>query len=110
MQLRLPQKLILPSPRHAAAALLVGEVIWLSLLYPLVPGSLLAWVVTLFLPIPIVMYGYFALGAVCWLSPQSPASKWRQLLAALVAISFGVLVFLAVYCVEHQLSGQFHYG
>jgi hypothetical protein len=110
MQLRLPPEWVLPSLIKWTALLLVGEVAWLGLLYPLVPNSPLAWIVTLILPFPIAAYAYLAVRAIHWIAPQPPARIWRQALAVLLAISVGAIVFVAVYVAQHQLLGQFHYG
>jgi hypothetical protein len=110
MQLRLPPEWVLPSLIKWTAFVLIAEVVWLSLLYPLVPTSSVAWVVTLLLPIPIAAYAYLAVRTIYWIAPQRPAGIWRQALAALLAISVGVIVFVAVYVAQHQFLGQFHYG
>ena len=110
MQVRFPTEWILPSLIKWTAFVLIGEVVWLGLLYPLVPTSPVAWVVTLLLPIPIAAYAYLVVRIIHWIAPQSPARIWKQALAALLAISVGAIVFVAVYVAQHQLLGQFHYG
>jgi len=110
MRLRFPPEGVLPSLIIWTAAVLVGEVVWLSLLYPLAPASILAWAATLFLPVPIGAYVYFVVRAIFWLSPQPPAPLWRQLFATVLAVSVGVLTFLLIAFAERQLSGQFQYG
>jgi hypothetical protein len=110
MPLRLPPDWVLPSLIKWAALVLVGELLWLSLLYPLMPTSPFAWTVTLLLPVPIGAYAYCALRGIFWLSPQPPAALRRQLLAAVLAISVGVLTFLLIAFAERQLVGQFQYG
>jgi hypothetical protein len=110
MQLRLPSEWVLPALIKWSTFVIVGEVVWFSLLYPLVPTSPFAWTVTLLLPIPVGAYAYCAVRGIFWLSPQPPAALWRQLLATLLAISVGVLTFLLIAFVERQLGGQFQYG
>ena len=110
MQLRLPPDWVLPTLIKWTASLLIGEVAWFGLLYPLVPTSRVAWIVTLLLPIPIAAYAYLAVRTIHWVAPQRPARMWRQALAVLLAVSVGAIIFVAVYVAQHQLLGQFHYG
>jgi hypothetical protein len=110
MQLRVPPERVLPTLIKSTAFFLIGEVIWFGLLYPLVPTSPVAWIVTLLLPIPIAAYAFFAVRTIYWIAPQPPARIWRQALAVLLAVSVGVFIFVAVYLAQHQLLGQFHYG
>jgi hypothetical protein len=110
MRLRLPPDSVLPSLIKWTAFLFVGEVVWLSLLYPLDPTAPVAWTVTLLLPMPIAGYAYVAVRTILWIAPQPLARIWRQTLAALLAVSVGVIIFVAVYLAQHQFHGQFHYG
>jgi hypothetical protein len=89
--------------------LALAELGWLGLLWPLVPSTRVAWLVTLLMPLPIAGYVYLAVNGINWLSLRSSTSLLTRGLAVVLAASVGVLIFLMLYLVEHWLGGQFHY-
>ena len=99
--------------RHSVAFWLVTPVLaelgWLSLLWPLVPSTGAAWLVTLSMPLPIAGYAYLAVTGINKLSLRSSTSLLTRGLAFLLAVSVGALIFLLLYLVQHLLGGQFHY-
>ena len=86
-----------------------AELGWLSLLWPLVPFTGAAWLITLLVPFPIAGYMYLVVKGINRLSLRSSASLLTRGLAIALAVSVGVLIFLLLYMVQHWLDGQFHY-
>ena len=87
----------------------VAEVGWLGLLWPLVPSTGIAWLVTLLVPLPIAGYVYLVARAIDRLSLRSNPSVLIRGLAVLLAVSVGAIIFLLLFIVERSLGGQFHY-
>jgi hypothetical protein len=93
----------------ALAGAIVAEVLWLALLYPLVPATTTAWLLTLVFPAAVGVYTWgtlaFLLGSV-W----PPGPVWFQrALSILLAISPGLVLFVGLYFMQRALSGQFRY-
>jgi len=102
--LRLRTKFII-----AALAVAAGDVLWLLLLYPLLPVTSTGWIAAL-------LSGAMVTGWVCacgfaliWLQAQQRYVLFFRAIGALVAVSLGGGVFLAVYFARDFVSTNFSY-
>jgi hypothetical protein len=109
MQFGFPQANSLPIWGIAGAGVVLIEVAWMGLLYPLVPTTPMAWAVTLLLPIPIAVYVGVAVRGMIWIADR-PGAAWHRPVAIALALSVGVACFFVVYLAESYLPNQFHYG
>ena len=91
------------------AMLVAAELFWLGLLWPLVPSTVIAWLVTLLMPLPISGYGYLVVRGIDRLSLRSNQTLLTRGLGVLLALSVGALICLALILVQHSLDSQFHY-
>jgi hypothetical protein len=89
---------------------IVAEIGWFGLLYPLVPTSAKAALVEFALPLPIAGYAYLVVRALIWLGGRPLSPSVRFLLGGSLVVSVGVFVFLLVYVAQHRLSAEFGRG
>jgi hypothetical protein len=92
------------------AVVLVLEVCWFGLLYPLVPRSTLGALVESILPLPLAGYIYLVFRAFIWLGGRPLSPGVRRFFATSLAISVGLLAFLLVYGAQRILSAGFGRG
>jgi hypothetical protein len=102
-----------PAVRHWrrwTVGIIIGEVCWFGLLYPLVPRTTLAAAVEAALAFPIAASVYFVGRAVYWLSDSQLPPIIRRTCAVLLALSATCLTVGIIMMVKHFLGGQFGYG
>lgn len=94
---------------RSVGVLVVLEVFWFSLMYPLVPstagGLILELVVGLCLGLIIYVFGK----SIVWLTSRTAHVVVYRVLATLMAMSVGVLVFTSAYVFRALLESNFRY-
>ena len=91
-------------------AAVCAEAVWLGLLYPLVPVTLTAWTATLGFPVlvGICVWGVVTLlGSSIWPVRHTLA---QRILAIVLAVSPGLVLFIGFFVVQYLLPGAFRIG
>jgi len=92
------------------AVIVLIEVAWFALLYPLVPSSWRAFLIEVVLPVPVVGYAIVASRWIALLSDPSRRSYWRQGLAVAIAVSLGIGIFGSAYWSRNYLTDLYTYS
>jgi hypothetical protein len=89
--------------------LLLLEVFWFSLMHPLVPSTLQGFLMEFAAGLCIMLIVYAAWKAIIWLTSQKSHVAVFKLLATTMALSVGILIFVAAYEFRSLLENNFHY-
>jgi hypothetical protein len=90
--------------------LVLAEICWFGLLYPLTPKSWLAALVEFALPVALAAYTYLIVRALIWLGGRPLSAGARRLIGVTLAVSVGVFVLLLVYVAQRILPAGFGRG
>jgi hypothetical protein len=92
------------------AALVMVELVWFGLLYPLVPRTFVGAALLGLLPIPVAAYTLGAMRVLSWVSGMEGPHWIRRLVAAGVTLSVGIAIFGLVLVTIMARRGDFGFG
>jgi hypothetical protein len=88
---------------------LLGEGGWFALLHPLVPSTPTGFVIEFTAGIVVAAAIWGALGAIWWLAGRESNSIASRITAVALALSVGVVIFVAAYLFRDTLGTNFRY-
>ncbi len=91
------------------AGVFVVEIVWFSLMAPLFPSNMVAFVAEALAGICVALVLYWAAKAIKWLTEADRYPLPAKLGAVAIALSVGVIIFVVAYAFRLQLTDNFHY-
>ena len=92
-----------------SGALGLVEIVWFSLMAPLFPKNLPAFSFEALAGLLVFLTVYCAAKAINWLSTSAGNVKLATIGAAAIALSVGMVIFMAAYAFRVQLTDNFRY-
>ena len=90
-------------------AVALGEVLWFSVLHPLVPRTLHAVLVLAAVPLPLVGYAYVVVEVVLRLADARWNLRLRQGISLVLALSVGCFAFVLLWITETHFNAELGY-
>jgi hypothetical protein len=91
------------------AGILVVEIVWFSLMAPLFPSNLAAFLTEAFAGICVFLIVYWSAKVINRLAAATRYPVLAKVGAAAIALSVGVIIFVVAYEFRLQLTDNFHY-
>jgi amino acid transporter len=105
-----PMQSSIPSGGRLALLGTVGLLVWLLLLFPLVPATGVGLLVAVGSGCAVLLWAFICVAAIVWVRKRlENRLALFQVIGALVAISCGVGIFLAAYQARAYLFANFAY-
>lgn len=108
----IPGRLHMINQLHRTAKLvgifLLGEAAWFALLHPLVPSAPEGFIIEFAAGIAVAAAIWGAIGGMWWLAGRNSNLLICRIAAVALALSVGVVIFLAAYLFRGTLGTHFH--